>query len=186
MRKNITNSNQSWLGWLEFMSPACAYPPLYKKKFAKWFCKTNKYTSRICNNIVPGVPFDVTKDTILDDMGRLLDHYPSGSSMKSIIHFGQMVSIPKDEFRFVKFDHGEEENIIKYGVKYAPEWDLNKLNVKTVMISGTEDELSNPTDVNALYARLPKGMVKLHWLEGWNHITNLFSRDPKAFFDILD
>lgn len=71
IRKGITNTHTSWLGWLEFMSPACAGAPLYKKKFAAWFCHANYYTNKLCNNLVPGVQFQPEFDSILDNMGRL-------------------------------------------------------------------------------------------------------------------
>ena len=97
-----------------------------------------------------------------------------------------MFNVEKDSFKFLKFDHGAEENLKRYGVNYAPEWIIEDIITEVVLISCGNDRLANPLDVAALYERLPKDRTKLYTIEDWDHITSLYPRDPTPLFNVLD
>ena len=50
-----------------------------------------------------------------------MSHYPSGSSMKNLLHFQQYIE--KDQFN--QFDYGEKKNMIIYGQKTPPVYNLS-------------------------------------------------------------
>ena len=52
-----------------------------------------------------------------------LAHFPAGTSLKSVLHFKQMM-INK---RYEHFDYGSEENVKRYGQEVAPEIPLENI-----------------------------------------------------------
>lgn len=153
---------------------------------ATWLCKSNPLTRYVCQNIIPGVHINPYYDNILDNFKKLSEYYPSGTSAKSLIHLGQLMVLPKEEFKFQKFDYGAQENLIRYGTEKAPAWDVSKLKTKVVIINGEEDFLADRVDVNKLVEVMGgSDKVKLHWIEGWSHITNLFAKNGKPLFDLM-
>ena len=87
-------------------------------------------------------------------------------------------------YRFQRYDYGELGNIERYGTGQPPEFDLGNVKVRVILIAGTKDILSTREDVLGLQGKL--GNSRLHWLEGWGHITPLFARDPTPLWKILD
>jgi len=151
------------------------------------FCNMNWLFKKICQNIIPGVSIDPRFDNILENFKKLSEYYPSGSSAKSLIHLAQLMILDKSGYEFQDFDYGESGNIERYGSKRAPQWDVTKISTDVVIINGTEDFLANREDVEKLNDDLNlNGKSKLHWIEGWNHITNLFAKNGKPLFDLLD
>jgi len=64
---------------------------------------------------------------------------------------------------------------------------VTKISTEVVIINGTQDFLANREDVEKLNDDLNiYGKSKIHWIEGWNHITNLFAKNGTPLFDILD
>ena len=51
-----------------------------------------------------------------------LQHFPAGTSARTIVHFAQMILQDK----FQAFDWGEEENIKKYNSTHPPQVDLGR------------------------------------------------------------
>lgn len=184
----LIEKNNSMLGMIEFArSPCVTQKNTFIKNLAHMFCHIDhSLTNWICGNIVPGMPMNLKINDLMDDMDKLLNHYPSGSSIKTLLHFGQMINIPKEKFIFPKYDYGKEQNLVKYGQEGVPVWDLSKINVEVALITGTEDMLANKVDVSELFKRLPSDKTTLHWIDGWDHYTNIFPRDPKPFFEVID
>jgi len=181
----LSQATISWLGITEFAPGGCSSEINIIHKIAKWFCG-NKYLRFVCMNMIPGVPFDEKYDNIFDDIISVMHHNPSGSSIKTLQHFAQLAQIPKDQFRFEKFNYGPDENLKRYGSQNPPQWDLSKMKVDTVLINGTADLISSKSNVNALIERLPKDKTKLYEIEDWDHVTLLFAKDPTKLFKILD
>lgn len=72
-----------------------------------------------------------------------LGHYPSGTSLKSINHFGQLM----ETGRMQKYDYGTEKNIEVYGSEIPTQVDITKISkVPIGMFVGTEDELADKND----------------------------------------
>lgn len=107
--------------------------------FVSVFCKSSPLADYMCRNFIPGVKINPFYDNILDNFKKLSEYYPSGSSAKSMIHLGQLMMLPKDEFKFQRFDYGPEENVKRYGEEKTPSWDVSKIRTKVVIINGKED-----------------------------------------------
>lgn len=181
----LSSKTIDWLGLTQILPGGCSDEKSHFKEFVAWFCHHNRYFYSVCNNIVPGVPFSEL-DNIMDELVRVVNHNPSGTSIKSLLHFAQMANVPEDQYKFFKYNYGPEENLKKYGVVNPPEWDLTKMKVKTVLITGTDDYISSINDIKALYEKLPQEKTKLYWLEKWDHITFLFAKNPTPLFEIQD
>ena len=82
------------------------------------FCK--KFQS-VCSVFVKTADKDATKYDALDKLHEFLQFAPSGTSFKSFIHFGQLVSEDKLNPIFRKYNYGSNK---KNKEKYCPSMDL--------------------------------------------------------------
>jgi len=80
-------------------------------------------------------------------------HYPSGTSLKTLLHFKQLMNT--GEFRH--FDYGVDENIKRYGTPFSPLIPLENIeDFPVAMIAGTEDKLADIDDVRWLREQMAK------------------------------
>ncbi|CDW91490.1 ab-hydrolase associated lipase region family protein [Stylonychia lemnae] len=80
-------------------------------------------------------------------------HYPSGTSLKTLLHFKQLMN--RREFRH--FDYGKEENLKRYGQEDAPMIPLENIDdFPVALIAGTEDKLADIEDVRWLREQMAK------------------------------
>ena len=96
-----------------------------------------------------------------------IGHTPAGTSVKNLVHWFQIINTKT----FAKFDYGEEGNFDHYGTRFAPQYDLNKINVPTVLISGGADTLAPFEDVQWTKEHLPN--VKHFQIKCFNHVDFL-------------
>lgn len=86
------------------------------------------------------------EDTTLNDPARAqvyLGHFPSGTSMKTLDHYGQIIT--SGEMR--RYDYGSSHNEKVYGQKVPPTIDLTSISkVPIAMFVGTKDELADVKD----------------------------------------
>merc|ERR1712142_81467 len=94
-----------------------------------------------------------------------LTHTPAGTSMKNMIHFSQLVQ----EGEFQKYDYGFFGNMYMYKSWSPPKYDLTKVNLPVVLISGTHDWLADPKDVDWLRSQLPQVISHKNITE-YNHL----------------
>ena len=74
-------------------------------------------------------------------------HYPSGTSLKTLLHFKQLMNT--GEFRH--FDYGTDENFKRYNSPYPPLIPLENIeDFPVAMIAGTKDKLADIEDVRWL------------------------------------
>ena len=136
----------------------------------------------ICNVFIRFISDADTSVNNRDRVGVYLSHYPAGSSLKSFEHFAQLVKSKK----FQKFDYGEEGNMIEYGQKTAPEYDLTKIKgTKIVQIVGTVDELADPEDNKWLNEQLGDNVVfyKEYKL---GHLSFAIAKDTTYLDDVIE
>lgn len=69
----------------------------------------------------------------------VFSHFPSGISVKTIIHFSQMFS----RHSLVYFDYGPRWNLLKYQSVVPNEYPLENINVPVHLIAGNNDFLSD-------------------------------------------
>lgn len=74
-----------------------------------------------------------------------MSNLPAGAGYKNTIHYGQLVDQEVQAFK--RFDHGEKENMVKYGQKTPPDYDMSVLDFPIAILSGSSDKLSDPEDV---------------------------------------
>jgi len=82
-----------------------------------------------------------------------LDHVPSGTSTRPIVHYAQLNDY---DMEFKKFDFGnQDENIEHYGTATPPSYNFENVQVPVVLMAGDNDYLADVLDVYALSEILP-------------------------------
>ncbi|XP_053618103.1 gastric triacylglycerol lipase-like [Plodia interpunctella] len=86
------------------------------------------------------------KFNIKPDVLKVLPgHVPAGTSLKDFIRWGQ---IRKNGF--TKYDYGIKGNLVKYGEKIPPEFDLSAVSMKWVFLASLNDFVGDPRDQKKL------------------------------------
>lgn len=110
----------------------------------------NWYTKMICDylRIACETVTQLLVDSDLGDENKermpvFYSHFPSGTSLKNLIHFAQLIR----NKRFAKFDYGYDENVRRYGLGEAPLFDLSKvIGDKVHLVVGDKDRLATVED----------------------------------------
>ena len=91
-----------------------------------------------------------------DRIDEFFAHFPSGTSLKNLEHFTQII----ESKRFQRFDYGLELNRLIYGADVPPEYDLSKISgMKIVHIVAEEDNTSHPLDNHWLNTQLGDNVI---------------------------
>jgi hypothetical protein len=83
------------------------------------------------------------------NMSRLnvyISHAPAGTSVKNVVHWGQMIRRP----RFGFYDYGPLGNLVKYGQLSAPDYPLEKIKTPFAFFTGVNDYLTAEGDLQHL------------------------------------
>jgi hypothetical protein len=132
------------------------------------------------------------------DAGKLpvyLSYAPSGTSVKNMMHWGQLVrrASESDAQTFAMFDYGEECetasgqtrdcNQREYGSEQPPEYDLTELDGPPIAIfNGLQDKLADSVDVETLLDVLPKDVLVYHkTILGYEHIDFTWASNAHFF-----
>lgn len=110
------------------------------------FC--TQFDGQLCAWIMS--PF-VNLDPDVDNQDRqtvMNSNSPSGACFRNWLHYGQMVD--QTVHGFARYDHGDDENMQRYGQKTPPSYDLSKLDFPISIHSGSQDPLADPSDVQWL------------------------------------
>lgn len=176
----------TFLGINELMPGACS-----SSSFVKWmqnkFCQI---ASSFC-----GIFLGFTDDNPWYNngaiTGQIANHFPSGSSLKSIMHFRQLINRQDSEIaKFVHYDYGTEDNKKRYGGNsYPPEYNLGNIKIPVRMYLGKQDKLATVSD-NMVLAGVLKQLnkdIKVYQFDNCGHSTFLWAKDfSKIFNDILN
>ncbi|KAH6929209.1 hypothetical protein HPB50_024425 [Hyalomma asiaticum] len=84
-----------------------------------------------------------------------LCHNPAGTSMKNIIHYGQLVGSKRAQ----KFDYGASKNSEVYGQREPPEYNLSRVTTDVGLFWSKGDEFVTPREVDELRSSL-RGRIK--------------------------
>jgi pimeloyl-ACP methyl ester carboxylesterase len=102
---------------------------------------------------------------------------PSGTSVKNIAHFAQLVR----SAAFQQFDYGTEGNIKHYGQRTPPAFNLADLNVPVALFTGGRDDLADAADVSRLLDALPSQLVLATHLEPtYSHLDPIWGLSAAA------
>jgi len=109
-----------------------------------------------------------------------MSHTPAGTSTKNILHLSQMINSGK----FSKYDYGKYGNRERYGSDTPPEYDLSKVKVPTVVVSGTMDAIAPPKDVSWTLEHL--GVVIKSFSAKYNHLDFVWGKNSGQYlYDII-
>jgi len=91
-------------------------------------------------------------------------HFPSGVSTWVLAHFLQLAA----SGRFRKFDYGKEDNIIRYGQEFPPDYPLHKINLRRISIFySLNDAIAEYRDVQ----RIKKHLTGMNFIFNSNFYT---------------
>lgn len=118
----------------------------------------------------------------------LLAHMPAGASVKTLLHFGQLINSKV----FRRYDYGMVLNFWHYGALTPPAYNLANVRVPVSVHYSDNDWVAGPTDAVKLYNALPNRMG-LHRvkLTQFNHVDFLWGVDAcslvyETVIDILE
>ncbi|KAI1281925.1 Gastric triacylglycerol lipase [Halotydeus destructor] len=118
-----------------------------------------------------------------------IQQLPAGTSSYNVLHYAQNVRSGK----FETFDYGAKENLVRYGSKVQPEYDLSRItNKDIVLMRADNDWLVHPKDLAKLKSKLQVPLVEDYRvpLKDWNHIDFIWAKEAgkyvnKKIVDIL-
>ena len=88
-----------------------------------------------------------------------VSHTPAGASVQCLEHYSQIIRSGV----FAYYDHGEKENIRRYGTKTAPPVPLQNITASSAppiqIVTGTRDKLASLQDVRWLRDTLGEEVV---------------------------
>ena len=112
-----------------------------------------------------------------------LKHYPSGTSLKCLIHFVQIIKAKK----FVYFDYRKEANCAIYHQRHPPEYDLSVIKDFPIMlIGGQQDKLADPEDVKWLNHELKDNVIYYKIIPKMGHLSFMCAKDFSWFDEPLN
>lgn len=106
----------------------------------------------------------------------IMQHIPSGSSTRQIIHYGQLMKTN----RFCKYNYGMIGNYKLYGSLRPPAYNFNKIYAPVALHYGRNDLLASVSDVLKLAGELPNlfGLFPAPHPR-FNHIDFLFAKNVR-------
>lgn len=114
-------------------------------------------------------------------------HSPSGSSLRTLLHFKQnLLQKNKENPEFRMYDFGSSRrNKEHYGQSQPPEYDLSQIKIPVRGFIGTEDKLGDPTDNQLLKRDLLKLGVDYQdfTFNKCGHMTFMWAYDASAIWN---
>ncbi|CAH1397744.1 unnamed protein product [Nezara viridula] len=152
----------------------------------------SRNTSTLMNNaplILSNLSGYASEDVKKNLKEVIIAHIAAGTSTKVLAHFAQSLRTEKS---FRQFDFGVEKNIVAYGQKEPPCYQLSNIRIPIVLFYSKEDWLSTMEDVEALADVLEnsiKGNLirKKIELNNFNHLDFIWGSVARQniFNDIL-
>ncbi|XP_076055723.1 lipase 3-like isoform X2 [Oratosquilla oratoria] len=113
-------------------------------------CRATTLTAPICYSFLDFLGAEL-QSINTDYLAVILSHYPAGSSVRAVSHFGQNLI----SGQFAKYDYGVSGNLAHYGSTTPPKYDLYKVTTPVALIWSEGDWLATPKDVARLSRELP-------------------------------
>lgn len=161
------------LGVQEFAIPKRLLGPVLV-----YFCY---FFSDLCGDLVQYLsdtdPSLVNANRVYVFTGR----YPQGTSIKSILHFRQMILAGDYVIKY--FDYGPALNEIRYGTKIPPVLDLSSITTHLYVFGGLQDKLTNIEDIREGVKRLPS--VTYQEIDA-GHLSFLLGNNMSYIYTIMD
>lgn len=123
-----------------------------------------------------------TEHNYWEKAGEVRAIHPHGNSLKCATHFIQCYNRPGQDDYFCKFDYGEKENLIRYGQKTPPVYDLTKIKTKMRIYYGTHDKYFTEACIKKLASKLHNAQIEMQKMDGWGHVTFSYGRNMRQFY----
>ena len=136
----------------------------HQKKFMAFLCKWLPFACKYFGKIMNGPKSEPSKFFNTTRAPVYFTHIPCGTSLKNMMQYSQMINTG----RFQKYDYGKRENIKRYNAPIPPEYNVTRVNIPTVLVSGSVDGLAVPKDVEWTMKQLPN-LVNHIEVEGYGH-----------------
>lgn len=152
----------------------------HNHEFLEWNMYLTKYYPTIAFATLEMTSDEISWINCPDRIRVYFSHFPSGTSIKSLTHFKQLVEAKKfQKFDYREFDGGSEE---------PEEYDLSKIKeVKVILCAGKKDKLTHINDILWLKDQLQIGgnLFSFHSFDYMGHISFLLSNDITWFNFVL-
>ncbi|KAJ8674147.1 hypothetical protein QAD02_005409 [Eretmocerus hayati] len=108
----------------------------------------------------------------------ILSHVPAGTSVKSLLHYHQVVR----SGRFAHYDYGSVRNAEIYNSSKSPNYDLSKIEVPIGVFWSAGDILLDPKDVKKFFNQI-RNKIFNHKIENnaFNHVDYLWAKDADKY-----
>ncbi|XP_043602568.1 lipase 3-like [Bombus pyrosoma] len=134
-------------------------------------CDEEALLQPVCKNIVfLCAGFSNELNTTL--LPIIVQYDPAGSSVRQIVHYGQLISSGK----FQKFDHGLIGNMERYGTIHPPDYNLANVKLPVYLHYGATDMFVNIQDLHQLYRALPNAQKFLVPSDVFGHTDFLWGK----------
>ena len=130
----------------------------------------------VCDGILDLVADSNPGDDDQDKFDVFISHFPSGTSIKDLMHFAQNIR----NKNFSQFDYGTKQNMVIYGKEVAPEYDLSKILNKVCLFVGKDDRLATVADNRILRDKF-SSIGKLVWYKEYDNMGHLTFFVPRDF-----
>ncbi|CAL4083703.1 unnamed protein product [Meganyctiphanes norvegica] len=143
-------------------------------------CPVINSTIQFCKSNILQLVNSIRGAHIVEEFRPIIEaHNPAGSSIRSIAHYGQLLS----SRGFTAYDYGRQRNLLEYGSVYAPELCLQRAQVPVALYWGEGDIISHPEDVKRLAAELPNVIVnhKVKYKE-FGHLDFIWSKNATYIY----
>lgn len=101
-------------------------------------CKIDPIAEILCTNAMFVLAGFNRKSINETQLPIIFGQSPAGTSVMNMIHYGQIVRLPNEEFQL--FDHGLS-NFLKYFTVFPPSYKINKITAHTFCFYGKNDWL---------------------------------------------
>ncbi|XP_077533938.1 gastric triacylglycerol lipase-like [Haemaphysalis longicornis] len=123
-------------------------------EFTKWLRKTickSKIAKRLVLEPVYFLSGMEAHRYNMSRMGVVASHLPSGTSLKNVVHYGQLLRCK----RFRKFNYGLFKNKRIYGQWTPPDYDVSRVTAPVAIYWSMNDWMADPKDIRLLAHTLP-------------------------------
>eukprot|EP01017_Pseudomicrothorax_dubius_P041234 TRINITY_DN6572_c0_g1_i2.p1 TRINITY_DN6572_c0_g1~~TRINITY_DN6572_c0_g1_i2.p1 ORF type:complete len:376 (-),score=63.21 TRINITY_DN6572_c0_g1_i2:61-1188(-) len=143
---------------LDSFSPTSAY-------WTGWFCAKLPF---FCS-----IPIWITTDANPEYINYkrwpvLMSHIPAGTSMRSLMHYAQIITSPDGTFK--KYDYGKKKNLEIYGTEKPPVYPIEQIEEEVHLVCGTADRIADLKDASRLKGEL-KNVKQVIFHEGHDSLV---------------